>query len=73
MNKKERLDLIERLLEEKMIEFLTNGETERLPELSTPANYVAKNNRVEEKAKQNSEQDEMKKKIEEAKKKREAK
>jgi len=51
MTKKERLDKIEKLTEELMIKFLENGETERLAELATPSNYLAKNSKVAEKEK----------------------
>ena len=69
MTKKERLDLIEKLTEEKMIEFLQSGETERLPELATPSNYLAKNSKVLEKEKSTVE-DDIKQRVEEAKKRR---
>ena len=69
MTKKERLDKIEKLVEEQMIEFLENGETERLTELATPANYVAKNNRIEEKQR-GSIEDDIQKRISEAEKRR---
>ena len=70
MTKEERLERIEELTEMLMIQFLENGETERLPELATPSNYLAKNSRVAEKKKSTIEED-IKKRIEEAKKKRE--
>lgn len=69
MTKKQRLDTIEELVEIKMIEFLKSGETERLTELATPANYVAKNNRIEEKQRGSLEED-IQKRIKEAEKRR---
>lgn len=69
MTKKERLDKIEQLVEEQMIKFLESGETERLTELATPANYVAKNNRVEEKQRGSIEED-IQKRIKEAEERR---
>jgi len=69
MTKKERLDKIERLTEELMIQFLESGETERLPELATCSNYLAKNSKVLEKEKSTVD-DEIRKKVEEAEKRR---
>lgn len=72
MTKKERLDKIEQLTEELMIKFLESGETERLAELATPSNYLAKNSKVAEKEKSSLE-DDIKKRVAEAKKRRESK
>lgn len=72
MTKKERLDKIERLTEELMIKFLESGETERLAELATPSNYLAKNSKVAEKEKSSLE-DDIKKRVAEARKRRESK
>ena len=72
MTKKERLDKIEQLTEELMIKFLEAGETERLADLATPSNYLAKNSKVAEKEKSSLE-DDIKKRVAEAKKRRESK
>lgn len=69
MTKKQRLDQIEKLVEENMIRFLESGETERLAELATPANYVAKNNRIEEKQRSSIE-DDIQQRIKEAEERR---
>ena len=69
MTKKERLDRIEELTEKLMIEFLEAGETERLADLATPSNYLAKNSKVAEKEKSTID-DDIKKRIEEAEKRR---
>lgn len=69
MTKKQRLEKIEELVELKMLEFLENDETERLAELATPSNYVAKNNMVLEKQKSTVEED-IAKRLEEAEKRR---
>jgi hypothetical protein len=66
MTKKERLDKIEQLTEELMIEFLESGATERLAELATPSNYLAKNSKVAEKEKSTI-NDEIKERVEAAK------
>lgn len=70
MTKKERLDRIEQLTEEYMIKFLESGETERLADLATPSNYLAKNSKVADKEK-SSIDDEIKQRAREAKKRRE--
>ena len=49
MTKKQRVDRIEILTEEKILYFLENDETERLVELTPAINHLAKNNRVLEK------------------------
>ena len=69
MTKKERLDRIEELTEKLMIKFLEAGETERLADLATPSNYLAKNSKVAEREKSTVE-DEVKKRAELAKKRR---
>lgn len=72
MTKKERLDRIEQLTEEYMIKFLENGDTHKLADLATPSNYLAKNSKVAEKEKSSLE-DDIKKRVAEAKKRRESK
>ena len=66
MTKKERLDRIEELTEKLMIRFLEAGETERLADLATPSNYLAKNSKVAEKEKSTI-NDEIKERVEKAK------
>lgn len=68
MTKKQQLEELDSLVLTKMIEWIKSDKTDRLPELSTTIAYLRTNNIGEDKAKQNSEQDEMKKKIAEAKK-----
>lgn len=72
MSKKQQLEELDSLVLTKMIEWIKSDQTDRLPELSTTIAYLRTNNIGEDKAKQNSEQDEMKKKIAEAKKRRES-
>lgn len=69
MTKKERLDRIEELTEKLMIEFLEAGETERLADLATPSNYLAKNSKVAEKEKSTID-DEIQRKLKEAERRR---
>ena len=69
MTKKERLDKIEQLTEELMIQFLEAGATERLADLATPSNYLSKNSKVAEKEKSTVD-DDIKKRAIEAKKRR---
>jgi hypothetical protein len=70
-DKEKDLEKIDKLTRTLMIQFLENGETERLADLATPSNYLAKNNRVEEKKKSTVEED-IRKRVEEAKKRRES-
>lgn len=71
MTKREKLEELDKLVLDTMIKFIRSGETERLQELATPTNYLAKNNMVEEKKKSTVEED-IRKRIEEAKKRRNA-
>lgn len=69
MTKQEKLDLLDNKLADAFIEIMESGEYERLPDLSSLSNYLAKNNRVEEK-KKSTVDDEVRQRVEEAKKRR---
>lgn len=71
MSKAHKLKELDEKVLSKMLDWIDSDETERLPELSVAVQYLRANNRTEDKKRENSEQDEMKRKIEEAKKKRE--
>ena len=70
MTKQEELDIIDNNIRRLLIEATkVGGDTSILPELNTAIQYVAKNNVISEKAKSTVEED-MKKRKEEAEKRR---
>jgi len=69
MAKKEDLETLDRLVRKKMIDCLENNKTDLLPELNPVVSYLSKNNEVSEKGK-SSVEDNTKKKLEDAKKRR---
>ena len=70
MSKQEDLDKIDKLVRAKMIEALgEDGDITLLRELTTPVNYLAKNNVVAEKEKSSVEED-IKKKVSDAEQRR---
>lgn len=70
MTKKEKLEKLDNALADAMLDIMESKEYDRLPDLATLSNYLAKNNRVEEKEKSSLE-DDIKDKVEKAKKRRE--
>ncbi len=70
--KSDDLEKIDKLVREKMIDCLTNGKTDLLPELNPVVSYLSKNNVVEEKSKSSVEENIEKKKAD-AKRRRDAK
>lgn len=70
MTKKEKLEQLDSLVLDRMISLVESGETNLLPELGNAINYLKANQVVEEKKRTDSAQEEMKAKIEEAKKRR---
>ena len=65
MNKKERLDKIEEQYENFVIHCFSNAKTDRLPEVASIGNYLAKNNKVAEKEK-STVADDLRKRLKEA-------
>jgi hypothetical protein len=75
MDKKTKQDMLDTLDEQllsAMIKMMDSEEYDSLPQLATISNYLAKNNKVQEKER-SSVDDEIKKRLEEAKKRREGK
>lgn len=70
MGKKEELTELDNLVRSQMIKILKTGNTELLSDLSTPISYLAKNNVVAEKDTVDEAQEEAKRKLEEANKRR---
>lgn len=69
MNKQEKLDKLDELVLDKMIDCMENNNTEIIGELNTVVAYLAKNNAVAEKGKSTVEED-TQKRLEAAKKRR---
>ena len=66
MTKKDKLDLLDGLILDRMIDILQNdGDLRDLSDLSTPSQYIAKNNIVEEKS-VSSREEEIKKRVKDA-------
>jgi len=72
MGKKEDLERLDKLVREKMITCLENGKTDLLPELNPVVSYLSKNNVVSEKGK-NSVEENIAKKMQDAKDRRNGK
>lgn len=66
MTKKEKLEKLDGLLIDKLITIMGTNDTSQLSDLATVSNYLAKNNKVEEKEKSSLE-DDIKKKVKDAK------
>ena len=72
MNKKEKLEKLDIMVLDKMLEWLESDETNRLPELGNAISFLKANSVVEETKKIGDDAIEVrKKKLEEAKKRRE--
>jgi hypothetical protein len=69
--KANKLNRLDEMLLNKMIEIMDSGNTEMLPELASVSNYLAKNQMVAEKEKSSIEED-NKKRVKEAEKRRAA-
>ena len=69
MTKKEKLEKLDTQLLDTMLNIMKNKKYEMLSDLATVSNYLAKNNKVQEKEKSSIE-DEVKERAEEAKKRR---
>ncbi len=67
--KQDKLNQLDKLLLDKMIKIMEDGNTEALPELASASNYLAKNQMVSEKEKSTLE-DDIKDKVKEANKRR---
>lgn len=70
--KQDELDKIDELVRTKMLDCLKNNKTEMLTELSVAVSYLAKNNVISEKSK-SSVEDNTKKKLQDAKDRRDGK
>jgi len=68
----EKLNYLKSAILDAYIEIMDSGEYERLTDLASLSNHLAKNNKVEEKERSSLEE-EIKAKVEEAKKRRESK
>jgi len=74
MTKIDKLAKLDMMVLDKMIEWMESDETNRLPELGNAINYIKSNNLVETaKSKDDDPIEVRKKKLEDAKKRREAK
>lgn len=69
MNKMEKLKKLDDMLLDEMLSIMEEGATERLGDLATLSNYLAKNNQIAEKQKSSLE-DEIKDKVSKAQKRR---
>lgn len=66
MGKKEDLEVLDKLVREKMISCLKGGETDLLTELTSVVSYLSKNNVMSEKPKSTIE-DDIQKRLQDAK------
>lgn len=71
MGKKEDLETLDDLIRQRMIDMVKNGKLDELSSLSVPVNYLKANAVVSEKPKSTVE-DDVKKRMEEAEKRRKA-
>ena len=69
MNKEEKLDKLDGAVLDKMLEWIESDDTDRLPELNVAVQYLSKNSVVAEK-KVSTREEEIKRKVTEAKKRR---
>ncbi len=69
MNREEKLESLNDKVLDKMLEWIDNDETDRLPELNVPVQFLAKNNMVAEK-KVSSREEQIKARAKQAKERR---